>query len=205
MEKQTTSDRLKQIMKERNLRQVDILEMCKPYCKKYNVKLGRNDLSQYVSGKVEPGQKKLTVLGTALNVSEAWLMGFDVPMQRNIVNEKDIDKTVETLFEFTKELDINNEFQKKFEQAQARFTRISAYLSMLNDSGKDEAVKRVQELTCIPKYQKKPTDSAVGKNIEDLRKIIAGAAIDAAHARTDTEITEEMKKHDDDIMNDENF
>ena len=80
MKKQTTSNRLKQIMSERNLRQVDILEMCKPYCKKYDIKLGRNDLSQYVTGKVEPGQKKLTVLGMALNVSEAWLMGFDVPM-----------------------------------------------------------------------------------------------------------------------------
>lgn len=75
MKKQTTSDRLKQIMSERNLRQVDILEMCKPYCQKYNIKLGRNDLSQYVTGKVEPGQKKLTVLGMALNVSEAWLVG----------------------------------------------------------------------------------------------------------------------------------
>lgn len=83
MKKRTTSDRLKQIMTERNLRQVDILEMCKPYCQKYNIKLGRNDLSQYVKGKVEPGQKKLTILGMALNVSEAWLMGFDVPMERD--------------------------------------------------------------------------------------------------------------------------
>lgn len=82
MKKRTTSDRLKQIMAERNLRQVDILEMCKPYCQNYNIKLGRNDLSQYVTGKVEPGQKKLTILGMALNVSEAWLMGFDVPMER---------------------------------------------------------------------------------------------------------------------------
>ena len=70
-------------MSDRNLRQIDILELCKPYCQKYNIKLGRNDLSQYVSGKVEPGQKKLTVLGMALNVNEAWLMGFDVPMERD--------------------------------------------------------------------------------------------------------------------------
>lgn len=59
MKKQTTSNRLKQIMSDRNLRQVDILEMCKPYCNKYDIKLGRNDLSQYVTGKVEPGQKSL--------------------------------------------------------------------------------------------------------------------------------------------------
>lgn len=82
MKKESTATRLKQIMQERQLRQVDILEKCKPFCKKFNIKLGRNDLSQYVNGKVEPGQDKLTILGMALNVSEAWLMGFDVPMER---------------------------------------------------------------------------------------------------------------------------
>jgi hypothetical protein len=69
-------------MSERNLKQVDILQKAQPYCKKYDVKLNKNDLSQYVSGKVEPGQHKLCILGLALNVSEAWLMGYDVPMER---------------------------------------------------------------------------------------------------------------------------
>lgn len=78
----STAYRLKQLMDERGLRQVDILKMCEPYCEKYDVKLGKNDLSQYVSGKVEPRQHKLSVLGMALNVSEAWLMGFDTPMER---------------------------------------------------------------------------------------------------------------------------
>lgn len=83
MTKKTTSDRLKQVMEERSLRQVDILEKAKPFCEKFGVKLGRNDISQYVSGKVLPKQDKLTVLGHALNVSEAWLMGYDVPMERD--------------------------------------------------------------------------------------------------------------------------
>lgn len=82
MKKYTTAQRLKQIMEARNLRQVDILELAEPFCKKYGVKLGKNALSQYVSGKVEPGQEKLTILGMALGVSEAWLMGYEVPMER---------------------------------------------------------------------------------------------------------------------------
>ena len=69
-------------MEARQLRQVDILEAAEPFCKKYNVKLEKNALSQYVSGKVEPGQEKLTILGMALGVSEAWLMGYEVPMER---------------------------------------------------------------------------------------------------------------------------
>lgn len=82
MRNSNTSLRLKQIMTERNLRQVDILNAAKPYCAKYGVKLEKNDLSQYVNGKVEPGQEKLTILGLALDVNETWLMGYDVSSSR---------------------------------------------------------------------------------------------------------------------------
>ena len=51
---------------------------------KFNVKLGRNSLSQYISGVYAPSQDKLSVLGLALDVSEAWLMGYNVPMGRDI-------------------------------------------------------------------------------------------------------------------------
>lgn len=84
MPRYTTAERLKQIMSVKNLKQIDIIRLSKPYCEKYKVKLGRNDLSQYVSGKVSPGQNKLYVLAKSLNVSEAWLMGCDVPMERDI-------------------------------------------------------------------------------------------------------------------------
>jgi transcriptional regulator with XRE-family HTH domain len=83
MKNSSTSERLKQIMNERSLRQVDILEAAKPFCEKYGIKLAKNDLSQYVSGKVEPRQEKLTILGLALNVSETWLMGYDVRRERD--------------------------------------------------------------------------------------------------------------------------
>ena len=82
MKSENSAIRLRKIMTDRNLKQVDILEMAKPYTKKYDVKLNKNDLSQYLSGKVEPGQHKLFILGLTLNVSEAWLMGYDVPMER---------------------------------------------------------------------------------------------------------------------------
>lgn len=79
---ENTAMRLKRIMKERNLRQVDIIRLAEPYCIDYNLKLTKSDMSQFISGKVEPGSWKLTILGKALNVSEAWLMGYDVPMER---------------------------------------------------------------------------------------------------------------------------
>ena len=79
MKKETTSVRLKKIMEDRKLRQIDILNLTKPFCNEYSVKMNKSDISQYVSGKNEPNQEKLFVLSKALNVSEAWLMGYDVP------------------------------------------------------------------------------------------------------------------------------
>ena len=79
--KESTGKRLRKIMNDRDLKQVDIIRMCQPYCEKYSIKLAKNDLSQYINDKVQPGQDKLSVLGMALNVSEVWLMGYDVPME----------------------------------------------------------------------------------------------------------------------------
>lgn len=77
MRKSNTSKRLKEIMRTRGMRQVDILNTIKPIAEATGVRFEKNDLSQYVSGKVEPSQQKLTVLSKALGVSETWLMGYD--------------------------------------------------------------------------------------------------------------------------------
>ena len=98
--RENTAARLKQIMEERKLKQVDILNLSLPYCKKYDVKMNKSDISQYVSGKNEPGQEKLVVLGMALNVSETWLMGFDVsPIRKD--NSKEAEKDVDLLWKFS--------------------------------------------------------------------------------------------------------
>jgi transcriptional regulator with XRE-family HTH domain len=44
--------------------------------------LGKSAISQYISGKYEPKQVAIHKIAKALNVSEAWLMGYDVPIQR---------------------------------------------------------------------------------------------------------------------------
>lgn len=83
----TTGDRLRQIMEERGLRQADILRMCQPYAVKHNIRIGSNDLSQYMTGKCVPGQSKLFILGRALRVNEAWLMGYDVDPAPRVIEE----------------------------------------------------------------------------------------------------------------------
>ena len=43
----------------------------------------KSAISQYLSGLYEAKQKTIFKLATALNISEAWLMGLDVPMEKN--------------------------------------------------------------------------------------------------------------------------
>ena len=82
MTRTTTAERLKKLLRERNLRQVDALALIEPWARKYNVPFFKQNLSLYLKGTVEPNQDKLILLARAFNVSEAWLMGFDVPMER---------------------------------------------------------------------------------------------------------------------------
>ena len=42
----------------------------------------KSSLSLYLSGAYEPKQNRIYSMAVALNVSEAWLMGYDVPMER---------------------------------------------------------------------------------------------------------------------------
>ena len=88
MERSSTSARLRQLMSETGLRQVDILDKSKPFQKQLGVKMGRSALSQYVTGKSKPDDKKLYLLSKTLGVSEAWLMGYDVEKKRIPDNER---------------------------------------------------------------------------------------------------------------------
>ena len=43
----------------------------------------KSSLSLYIKGAYEPKQDRLFDMAIALNVSELWLMGYDVPMERD--------------------------------------------------------------------------------------------------------------------------
>lgn len=89
MRKYETSDRLNQLMAERNWKQVDIINNSKKFQEKLGVQLGKSALSQYVNGVQAPDQKKLSLLALTFDVSEAWLMGYDVPRERESIVENE--------------------------------------------------------------------------------------------------------------------
>ena len=99
--------RIKQAMNLRGLTQTDIVE-------KTNIK--KSALSQYISGKITPRQNAIGELSKILNVSEPWLMGDDVPMERDAI-KKEVDPyfvdtsvlTPEELAEFEKVTGVNKQ------------------------------------------------------------------------------------------------
>lgn len=84
-----TSRRLKEYMAIFNVSQADILRKCQRYCEKYGVNMSSASLSQYVTGQRIPKSDRIYILSKALNVSPAWLMGYDVPMELTEEDKED--------------------------------------------------------------------------------------------------------------------
>lgn len=68
-----TSDRIKEGMELRGFRQSDLVE---------RTGISKGALSSYISGRYTPKQNNVYLIAKALDVSEAWLMGADVPIER---------------------------------------------------------------------------------------------------------------------------
>ena len=82
----TSTERINQIMKEKKLRQIDVLNLAKPFQAKYNIKFSKSHLSQYVNGKSNPDNEKIFLLSKVFGVTEAWLLGYNVPRYERIEN-----------------------------------------------------------------------------------------------------------------------
>lgn len=69
------SARIKKALKIKGMKQAELCKLAH---------IPKSSLSQYLSGDFEPKQDRIYLIARALNVSEAWLMGFDVPMERQV-------------------------------------------------------------------------------------------------------------------------
>ena len=45
--------------------------------------VSRPGVSEYISGRYEPSRSRIAEFANILDVNEVWLMGYDVPMERN--------------------------------------------------------------------------------------------------------------------------
>lgn len=69
----TIAERMKEAMSLRGMKQSDLVSL---------TGIGKSSISTYLTGEYEPKQRNIYKIALALNVSEAWLMGYDVPVKR---------------------------------------------------------------------------------------------------------------------------
>lgn len=81
----TFAHRLKYAIKIRDVRPVDISKV---------TGISKTNLSCYMSGKYEAKQDGVEILAKVLDVNPVWLMGYDVPIDRNYEKDKIIEINV---------------------------------------------------------------------------------------------------------------
>ena len=79
MKADTFANRLQKAMNLNNIKPVDLSKISN---------IDKSSLSSYLSGRYKPTEENKQILAKALDVSEAWLDGYDVPINDNISNEK---------------------------------------------------------------------------------------------------------------------
>ena len=72
--------RISTALAQRGMRQSELCQLAK---------VPKSSLSLYLSGAYEPKQDRIYAMAKALNVSEAWLMGYDVPMEKGKISPEE--------------------------------------------------------------------------------------------------------------------
>lgn len=209
---ENTSIRLQRLINEKNLKQADIITSAAPYCSKYNVKLTKSDLSQFVSGTVIPGTKKLIILSMVLNVSPAWLMGYDVPKTKNTPIITDHEGLQDDYLYAINILLEDTEYSIEYfaKQYQLKSSDDLYKLSPTEVNNLIEECKRQVKFALSEILSNRFHDNivALGANPDKYALKVApinslNTITNAAHGHNDA--TLEDKQHDENIMNNEDF
>jgi len=128
---ETFQSRLNQALEIRNMKPVELSQ---------RTGLSKARISQYTNGVYEAKQKALYLIASALNVSEAWLMGHDVPMERLICEKNASEVQLLELIQVT--------YGKEAVELLEHFIE-------LNETGKEKAIDTLIDLCMIDKYTEK--------------------------------------------------
>lgn len=117
----STATRLREAMTAAGKKQADLMR---------ETGLDRSSISNYLSGRYEPKQIAIAKMAAALGVSEMWLWGYDVPMERTPEQKKndDLVKVIALLRKDPELFDIVNMLSKLPAEDKASVKRIIAAL-----------------------------------------------------------------------------
>lgn len=159
----------------------------------HEIGVAKSTIQRYENGLIRrPKLPVLQAIAQSVQVNPAWLAGYDVPMEKKAFEQQ---------------------WDKESQQLE---DKISAFYHQLKGLGwsyewldTEKMYLLSNETTSI-----KITAEEYGKLVDEseefcrkqLQKLLLKSSsllLNAAHERTDIEVTDEMRKHDDDIMNDD--
>ena len=159
----TFGEKIRKARKEKGLTQRDLAKL---------INAKHNSISNWENDQNKPDPDTIELICGVLDITPSYLMGFD--------------KIDYYLSDYNVLLETNETYNNLSDFK----TMLLKYANKLNSLGEREALKRIEELTFIPKYTKE-----VPAYLEPV----------AAHERNDVEVTDEMKQNDDKLMNDDSI
>lgn len=100
MEDYTRKNRIGEALSIRGLKQVDLVE---------KTGLTKASINNWLKQRWQPKQKALMTMARALDVSEMWLAGYDVPMERPAAQKKN-DELAQLIIEIKEDEDLKDLF-----------------------------------------------------------------------------------------------
>ena len=122
MNKDKLQNRLQEAMDRRGLRAIDLVE---------RTGIPKGTLSYYLAGKTAPKSDRVYILAQALNVSEAWLLGYDVPMERSEESKKN-DVLAQLVVRLRRDNDFYNTVAALAELDEKQYQGIAQLVAALN-------------------------------------------------------------------------
>lgn len=114
MKKESFAVRLQKALNENNMKPIDLANKSK---------ISKSLISKYLSGVAKARDDNLSTLAETLNTNEAWLMGYDVPINPLNQNQKDELQTIEKILKENNILDTNDKISKEDIERYMDFTK----------------------------------------------------------------------------------
>lgn len=112
--------------------------------------IDKSKISSYMSGRYKAKQDGIHLISQYLNIDPAWLMGYDVPMERTFTSNNNLKFYGGTSTDIL-EQEIKNHY------GDTSINLLNNY-NKLNEFGKKKANENVEDLTKIQEYTEKKTE-----------------------------------------------
>ena len=200
MDNQKIGNRIKYARELRNLTLSDIAE---------EIGVAKSTIQRYENGLInKPKLPVLQAIANSLKVNPSWLTGLDVPMESNehfeneTYQEMDYDSFIHNYLGYESPNTVDNYVDLKLKSEPNHIYRVT--VKEYNDFYEFTKERIDREFAYLLEKAEK-INLSQENIIKSQKQVSEHLLLNAAHERTDIDVTNEMKKHDDDIMMNDEF